>query len=460
MKRLLVALWIALCPFGAWAEGQVPQSQQEITLSFAPVVRQAAPAVVNIFVKRVVAQRRTPFADDPFFREFFRGFQDTRPRLQNSLGSGVILTSDGYVVSNYHVVGMADEIRVVLQDRREFDAEVVLGDEDSDLAILKLKGADGLPALALRDDETLEVGELVLAIGNPFGVGQTVSSGIVSALARSGIRVGSGKGYFIQTDAAINPGNSGGALVDMRGDLVGINTAILSRSGGSVGIGFAIPATLVARFLAQAQEGFDSFQRPWAGVNGQSLDADLAEALGLPTPVGLMLNDLHPESPFRAAGLQQGDVILTFNGDEVHSPQEVLFYMSLAPMDAEPTVEYLHDGAVHVTNVRMQMPPETPARDPVVLGGDSVFEGLQAVRINPAVVTEYGLPFSAQGVLVTDPGPLAARAGLRAGDIVLSVNGQDIETTQDIQQATAARTRNWTIEYQRRNRRSVLRFRI
>ncbi|GGE36616.1 Do family serine endopeptidase [Actibacterium pelagium] len=460
MRRVLAALILALVPSVGLTETRVPGTQQEITLSFAPVVRQAAPAVVNIFVKRVVEQRRTPFANDPFFREFFRGFQDTRPRLQNSLGSGVILTDDGYVVSNYHVVGQADEIRVVLQDRREFDATVVLGDEGSDLAILKLDGASDLPSLDFRDLDNLEVGELVLAIGNPFGVGQTVSAGIVSALSRSGMRVGSGKGFFIQTDAAINPGNSGGALVDMRGQLVGINTAILSRGGGSVGIGFAIPASLVRSFLDQAQSGNDAFARPWAGVIGQALDADMAEALGLDVPTGLLLSELHEDSPFAAAGLRQGDVILSFGAEEVATPQEVYFYMSITPMGEKVEVEYLRDGKTRTAKVVMMLAPEKPSRDPVVLTDKSPFEGLKAVRINPAVIGEYNLPFSANGVLVTDPGRLGNRAGLRAGDIVLQVNGKRINRPDDLRKAMRERTRNWSIEYLRGNRRSVLRFRI
>ncbi|MBT31166.1 MAG: serine protease, partial [Thalassobius sp.] len=217
----------------------------EIQLGFAPLVKQAAPAVVNIYAKRIVAERSSPFQNDPFFRQFFGNLGQPRQRVQNSLGSGVILSGDGIVVTNYHVVGEATEIRVVLTDRREFDAQVMLSDQESDLAVLQLEGAEDMPHLTLRDSDRVEVGELVLAIGNPFGVGQTVSSGIVSGLARSGAAVGSARGYFLQTDAAINPGNSGGALIDVNGRLIGVNTRILTRSGGSNGIGFAIPANLV-----------------------------------------------------------------------------------------------------------------------------------------------------------------------------------------------------------------------
>ena len=200
---------------------EVPRSQAQIALSFAPLVREAAPAVVNIYARVVREVRRTPFSGDPFFERFFNGAGSRELRVQNSLGSGVILSDDGIVVSNFHVVGNATDIRVVLADRREFAAEVLLGDAESDLAILRLEDAEDLPFLALRPSEEVEVGELVLAIGNPFGVGQTVSSGIVSGLARSGAATGSGRGYFIQTDAPINPGNSGGALIDMGGRLIG-----------------------------------------------------------------------------------------------------------------------------------------------------------------------------------------------------------------------------------------------
>ncbi len=459
--KLVTAILVALFVVGgALAEARAPVSQSEITLSFAPVVRQSAPAVVNIFVKRVVEQRSAnPFASDPFFDDFFGNLMRSEPRVQKTLGSGVILTSDGYVVSNYHVVGQATEIRVVLNDQREFDAEVLLGDEESDLAILRLKDADDLPALTLRDSDTLEVGELVLAIGNPFGIGQTVSSGIVSGLARSGMSVGRGRGYFIQTDAAINPGNSGGALVDMQGRLVGINTAILTRSGGSNGIGFAIPATLVQRFLDQAQAGNEQFDRPWAGVSAQRLDAGMAEALGLDAPKGVLLNALHELSPFALAGLQAGDVILDLGGDAVNSPQGMMFRLSSAELGAKLSVRYLRKGKPRQTEVQLMTAPDDPPRAPLTLPDDNPFAGLGVVRINPAVISEFSLPLGAKGVMIADPGPLGARAGLRGGDILLRVNDTAITTGQDLLAATAERTRSWTIEYLRGGRRTVLRFR-
>ena len=265
MKYLIAFLASCFLATPTLAEQRVPTDRTEIQLSFVPLVQQATPAVVNIYAKRIAQARRNTFMDDPFFERFFQN-GPAQPRVQNSLGSGVILSESGIVVSNYHVVGMATDIRVVLNDRREYSARVLLGDQDSDLAILQLEDAADLPSLDLRPSDEVQVGELVLAIGNPFGVGQTVSSGIVSGLARSGASNGSGRGYFIQTDAPINPGNSGGALVDMSGRLIGINTQILTRSGGSNGIGFAIPSDLVRAFMDQAVEGNDSVSAPLGGI--------------------------------------------------------------------------------------------------------------------------------------------------------------------------------------------------
>lgn len=459
MRIFAAALTALLMTQPGHAETQIPVSQQQITLSFAPVVRETAPAVVNIYAKKVVAQRVSPFANDPFFRDFFGDFGRSTPRVQNSLGSGVLLSGDGIVVSNYHVVGQATEIRVVLNDRREFDADVLLGDQEADLAILKLRDAQALPALSLRDSDTLEVGELVLAIGNPFGIGQTVSSGIVSGLARAATSIGSGRGLFIQTDAAINPGNSGGALVDMQGNLIGINTAILTRSGGSNGVGFAIPAKLVAQFVTQALDGQDSFLRPWAGVTGQAVNASLAEALGQDIPQGVVLSDLHPESPFAQAGLRVGDIVLRIGEDPVNSPQEMMFYMSAAGIGADITVQYMSEGQSKEARVAMMAAPEKPPRAPITIKGRNTLAGLSASNVNPAVADEFKLTVE-QGVVITDPGPVGGRVGLRAGDVLLSVNGDRIGDTADLERALQSDRRGWAVEYLRGGRRSVLRFRV
>ncbi|WP_415401697.1 trypsin-like peptidase domain-containing protein [Tateyamaria sp. SN3-11] len=457
MKRLIVLLF-CLVPLMAAAETRVPDSRSEITLSFAPLVRETAPAVVNIYVKFVTQARRTPFMDDPFFERFFEGFGQLEPRVQSSLGSGVILSQDGIVVSNYHVVGQATDIRIVLNDGREYEARVLLGDRDSDLAILKISGIDDLPFLSLRDSETVEVGELTLAIGNPFGVGQTVSSGIVSGLARSGGSNGRGAGYFIQTDAPINPGNSGGALVDMGGRLLGINTRILSRSGGSNGIGFAIPADLVAAFVKQARDGNDRFVRPWAGATGQAVDVDLAETLGRDRPGGIMLAGLHPASPLSEAGFQVGDVVLAVDGAPVNSPGEMLFRMSVASDADTARMTRLRGSEEQDVTVALIPPPEDPPRAPVTLPEDASLPGLTVSQINPAVSAEMGLPLDVAGVVITDVGAVGGRVGLRVGDILQVVDRREITSTADAAAALSEARRGTTVRALRGASRIVLRF--
>jgi Do/DeqQ family serine protease len=462
MLRILSILLILAGPAGADTQGvetRVPQSQAEISLGFAPLVKQAAPAVVNIYAKRVVEQR-SPFMDDPFFRQFFGQSGQPRQRVQNSLGSGVILSADGIVVTNFHVVGEATEIRVVLNDRREFDAQVMLSDEDSDLAILRLEGAEDMPHLYLRDSDSVEVGELVLAIGNPFGVGQTVSSGIVSGLARSGVATGSAWGYFIQTDAPINPGNSGGALIDVNGRLIGVNTRILSRSGGSNGIGFAIPANLVSQFVTEARAGNATFHRPWAGIGGQVVDADMAQSLGLERPGGVVISDLHDNSPFLTAGLKQGDVVTHVDGEAVNTPAEMLFRMSVVGLEQEARISFIRRGREDTAQGAMSTAPETPARETTVLGNRSVLPGLQLSNVNPAVVAQYNLPLAATGVVVEVPGPYGARVGLRPGDILKEINGDAVETTVQAQRALTQDMRVLSLDVKRGLQRLRLRFRL
>src|SRR5215469_6012681 len=299
----------ALAP--GWAQNRVPPTSRDmIRFSFAPVVKKVAPAVVNVYSRRTV-QTRSPFFDDPLVRRFFGNqapFGLPRERVQQSLGSGVILGADGIVVTNHHVIDGAQQITVVLNDRREFEAKVLLSDEHADLAVLKIDThGERLPVLEVGDSDQLEVGDLVLAIGDPFGVGQTVTSGIISALARTGI--GSDVSSFIQTDAAINPGNSGGPLVDLDGRLVGINTAIFSQSGGSIGIGFAVPTNMVRIVLEAAASG-GKVVRPWLGASGQGVTAEIAQSLGLPRPEGVLIKEVTPGSPAADAGLHVGDVVL------------------------------------------------------------------------------------------------------------------------------------------------------
>lgn len=415
---------------------KVPESQTEISLGFVPVVRQTAPAVVSIYTQKVVERRTSPFAGDPFFErlfgDFFPGGQ-TRRRIENSLGSGVIVDPSGIIVSNYHVVGGADEITVVLTDRREFAGRVILADQEADLAIVALDGASGLPALELRDSDTLEVGELVLAIGNPFGVGQTVTSGIVSGLARSGAPGGRSQGYFIQTDAAINPGNSGGALVDMAGRLIGINTSILSRSGGSNGIGFAVPSNLVARVIAAAREGATMLDRPWLGLQTQPVTGDIAEAMGLDRPVGILVDHLHPESPFAKAGIKPGDILLTIGGEALGAPAELSFRTATLGTGRSAEVSYLRNGKAYATSVALAPAPDVPNPDRTVLQNPRALRGLTVMNVNPAVIDQFRLPLASAGILVADVSGPASRSGLQPGDLILAVNDRavtDVDTLE------------------------------
>jgi Do/DeqQ family serine protease len=457
MKYFALILALFAAPLSAQ---QIPQSADEVQLSFVPVVKQAAPAVVNIYARIVREVRRTPLQSDPFFERLFRDpFADPQPRVQNSLGSGVILSSGGIVVSNYHVVGMATDIRVVLNDRREFSARVLLGDEESDLAILKIDAPDALPFLDLRSSDSVEVGELALAIGNPFGVGQTVSSGIVSGLARSGGSGGQGRGYFIQTDAPINPGNSGGALVDMTGRLIGVNTSILTRSGGSNGIGFAIPADLVAAFMAQAQAGEQNFDRPWAGISGQPLDADMAATLGFDRSGGIIVSGLHSASPFLEAGLAVGDVILAVGGQSVNTPSEMIYRMSVVGLGTQADVVFSRDGVEQAAQVALIAAPDSPPRDTVILPRQSLFPGLTLARLNPAVLCELNLSLEVEGVAVLDAGPFAARAGLRIGDVILGLNGAALTHPDEVAALLVGQIRRIEMIVQRGAQRITIGFR-
>lgn len=461
MPRLIPAcLALLLLATPSLAESVVPQSQTQIELSFAPAVKATAPAVVNIYTTRVVEQQQSPFAGDPLFSQLFGDLAPSTPRVQHALGSGVIVSPDGLVISNFHVVGDASEIRVVLNDRREFDADVVLADRDSDLAVMKLKGAADLPALPIRNSDELEVGDLVLAIGDPFGVGQTVSSGIVSGLARPMPRVGGGHGLFIQTDAAINPGNSGGALVDLQGRLVGINTAILSRTGGSLGIGFAIPSNLVQRFIDQTKAGATRFQRPWAGVSGQAVDAGMAEAMGLDRPEGMALNSVHADSPLAGAGLAAGDVVLSVGGVAVNSPEEMLFRLTTAGVGATVPLAYLHGGEQKTVSITLIAPPDIPARDARTITVDSPLRGLSVARINPAVAEELDLPLDSEGVVVLSVDDFAAQVGLQPGDILKSINDKDVTAPADVEAAAAEQSRRWQISLVRQGQMLNLRFRV
>lgn len=461
-QRTFLAVFILLIGLGpiASAQSEIPTSQAQIQLSFAPLVKRAAPAVVNIYAKRIVQQNISPFQNDPFFREFFKSFGNTRPRVQNSLGSGVIVSSDGIVVSNYHVVGQAQEIRVVLNDKREYSASVLLSDQGSDLAVLKLDSFDTMPFLTFRNSDTVEVGELVLAIGNPFGIGQTVTSGIVSGLARTGGGAGDGRGYFVQTDAPINPGNSGGALIDVKGDLIGINTSILSKSGGSNGIGFAIPASLVQQFVDQARQGKTSFQRPWAGIHGQELTAEVAQSLGLTDVNGMFILEIHPQSPFSKSGFNVGDVITAIDDQPVSGPAEMYYRISVRGIGATINVMRFRDGSVDAVDVPLISAPDVPRSLIYTSNERGILPGVVLRLVNPMVQQDMGLPNSASGIIVVDPGSVAPRIGLRAGDIIVAINGQALTNAKDFDDLLASNLRRGQIVINRGGDQIMLGFRL
>lgn len=448
LSRLLILFSILLVISSGTlhaADKKVPSSKIEIQLSYAPVVKQAAPAVVNIYTKRVVKTRSySPFANDPFFQRFFgnRLGGAPRERIQRSLGSGVIVQEDGVIVTNHHVVEGADEITVALSDRREFEAEIILNDEKADLAILRIKtGGEKLPTLKFSDSDTVEVGDLVLAIGNPFGVGQTVTSGIVSALARTQV---SGQDYqfFIQTDAAVNPGNSGGALIGMNGELIGINTAIFSRSGGSNGIGFAIPANMVQHVVSSALMG-GGLVRPWFGGGGQAVTSDIAESLGFDRPGGVLVDDIYPDGPADKAGLEQGDVILSIDGKPVSSPQALRYYTGLKKIGGTIPVVILRGEKRRTLIIPLEAAPEDPLRNITTLGKGSLFNGMKLANLSPAYSEEIGANIYERGVIVLEvPRSVMRQTSIRRGDIFKAVNGDKVITIKDIQQALNQDSRN------------------
>ncbi|CTQ58941.1 MAG: DegQ family serine endoprotease [Roseibium album] len=442
----------------------IPQNEAQIKLSFAPVVKQVAPAVVNVYASRKVVQRQrvSPFFEDPFFRRFFGqpgGSGRPRERVESSLGSGVIISADGTVITNHHVIKGADAVRVALSDRREFDADIVLMDERTDLAVLKIRGEGPYEHVSFANSDSLEVGDIVLAIGNPFGVGQTVTQGIVSALARTQVGVTDFQ-FFIQTDAAINPGNSGGALVDMTGKLVGINTAIFSRSGGSNGIGFAIPAHM-ARFVAQAADQGGKVRRPWLGATVQMVNAEIAEALSLERPRGVLVTAVFDDSPAHDAGLKVSDLVIAIEGKEVIDPNS--FGYRFATKMIGETSEFLvvRGGQEIAIPVSLQPAPETVPRDARVLREYSPFEGATVMNLSPAVSEELGLEGLFEGVVIAsvNRGSAANQVGMRPGDIIRVVNNQKVESTRMLETITKTPPRVWRLEVERDGKISKLELR-
>ncbi len=453
------ALFIA--PLAATAQTTVvPENRAQIALSFAPIVRKVAPAVVNVYATRKVQQQAmSPLFDDPLFRQFFGGGGMPRARMESSLGSGTIVDRSGLIVTNHHVIKDATDVKVALADKREFEADIVLKDERTDLAVIRIRDKGDYPFAEIGDSEGLQVGDLVLAIGNPFGVGQTVTQGIVSALARTQVGVADYR-FFIQTDAAINPGNSGGALVDLQGRLVGVPSAIYSKSGGSIGIGFAIPATTVRFVVDQAKTG-NKVRRPWLGATLENVTADVAESLGLPRPQGVLVVGVVAGGPAAQAGLKVGDLLLTIDGHEIDDPDSFGFRFGNRPLGGAVKVEVRRGKTKGFVDIAALAAPETVPRDQRVIEGSSPFAGSTVVNLSPAVAEELRLAFDLTGVAVADvaAGSPASRVGFQKGDLILEINGVRISDTRTLLQAAQADTYLWRLVIQRDGQQVRLAFR-
>jgi Do/DeqQ family serine protease len=449
--RLLAALLISsLLSASALAQDRrVPSSASELRLSYAPIVQRVQPAVVNVYAAKVV-QDRNPLLDDPIFRRFF-GVPGQQPeQMQRSLGSGVMVDPSGLVVTNNHVIEGADQVKVSLSDKREFEAEIVLKDSRSDLAVLRLKDVrEKFPTLDFANSDELQVGDIVLAIGNPFGVGQTVTHGIISALARTQVGITDYQ-FFIQTDAAINPGNSGGALVDMTGKLAGINTAIFSRSGGSQGIGFAIPANMVRVVVASARSGGKAVKRPWLGARLQAVTPEIAETLGLRRPSGALVANVVPGSPAARAGLKLSDLIVAIEGQAVDDPNAFDYRFATRPLGGTAEVDVQRAGKPVKLTIPLETAPDG-GRNEIVLTTRSPFQGAKVANISPAVADEMHLDADTEGVVVTEIAgdSTAANVGFQKGDIIVVVNSQKILKTNDLEKATRDNSRLWRIRLMR-----------
>ena len=438
---------------------RVPFGRAEMQLSFAPLVK-APPQPSSMCTPRKNVQARSPFAGDPFFERFF-GDQQMPPRVQQSLGSGVLVDASGMVVTNFHVIQNADTVKVATADGREFESKLLLKDESLDLAVLKIESPEPFPVISVGNSDALEVGDLVLAIGDPFGVGQTTTSGIVSALARSNKGI-SDFGFFIQTDAAINPGNSGGALINMRGELVGINSSIYSRSGGSIGIGFAIPSNMVRAVIESAKNGNDFFERPYIGATFEEVTAQIAEALGMAKPAGALVSDVIAGGPAVKAGLKPGDVVLALNGAPIEHVDALGYRLATQTIGSAVRFDVLSQGENTVLEITPARAPEGASATELSIGGRNPFAGAKIAALSPRLAQRLGLRSETKGVAMVGiaPNSPAADFGFRPRDIVREVNGEEINTAEELKQVAEAGSRWWrfTVERDGRLLRQVLRY--
>jgi len=450
----LIALQI-----GAFAANPPPRLKTQDTdisaevrarTSLAPIVKKVAPSVINIYSTMMVRQRANPLLEDPFLRRFFGQEPDegsSRPRKEESLGSGVIVSPDGYILTAYHVIDGADKVQVALADgnQDEFDAKIIGTDPPTDVAVLKIEAKKSLPAITIGDSDKLEVGDLVLALGNPFRVGQTVTSGIVSGLGRGGFEVNSYEN-FIQTDAAINPGNSGGALVDAEGRLVGINTIIVSSSGGFMGIGFAVPVNM-ARYVMDRLIQYGKVARGYLGINIQPLTTELAKEFNLPDESsGVLVGGVSPNSAAEKAGLKDGDVIIELDGKKVTDPGKLRLLVAQTAPGSQVTLRILRGQPGEkpvqktITAKLGELPQQALASNrsrgsqnrPGSANIDAL-DGVSVADIDSAARREYGIPSTVHGALVVnvDPGSAATDTGLQTGDVILEINRHPVQNADD-----------------------------
>ena len=443
---VVVALILPLMQGAAAQNRVVPPSPDALRMSYAPIVKRVTPAVVTVSAAKMV-ENRNPLMDDPFFRRFFgQQFGGPRDQVQRSLGSGVIVDPSGFVVTNNHVIEGADQVKILLADKREFDVEIILKDPRTDLAVLRVKDRrERFPVLEFSNSDQLEVGDVVLAVGNPFGVGQTVTHGIVSAVARTQVGI-SDYQFFIQTDAAINPGNSGGALVDMAGRMVGINTAIFSRSGGSQGVGFAIPANMVRVVVASARSGSTAVKRPWLGAKLQSLTPELSKEFDLKRPAGAVITSVAAGSPAARAGLKIGDVIVAVDSQAIDDLNAFNYRFSTQMLGGQVELGVVRAGRESKIPVKLETAPDLP-RDEIVIRARSPFLGAKVANLSPALADELRLESSIEGVAIVEieAGTPAQSVGFRRGDVVLSVNDQKIAKTRDLDRLAQAGSRAWRV---------------
>lgn len=424
------------------ARSAAPVPLGNFSNGFASVLKSALPAVVNIHTSKIVKPRQNamPFFNEPFFRQFFGdqfGQMQPQPERQQSLGSGVIVASDGTILTNNHVIDGATDIRVQLSDKREFQAKVVGTDSKTDVAVLKID-ATGLPALSLGDSSKLQVGDLVLAIGDPFGVGETATMGIVSATGRSGLGIESYED-FIQTDAAINPGNSGGAMIDLRGNLIGINTAILSGGGGNQGIGFAIPINL-ARSVMDQIVTHGKVVRGYLGVYIQDVTPQIAKQFGLNQNNGVLISDVSADTPGARAGLKRGDIVVELNGEPVKDAGQLRLHISQTPPGSSVKLGIWRDGKSQDVTVKLgELPEKSAAASGEGEKSGGALEGVDVQELTPDIAQQLNLAPGTRGVVVSavDPASAAAAAGVERGNVIQEVNRKPVTNIREYQQALA-----------------------